>query len=128
MNMNEIPAELANLRRSMMFFAGLKVLLLFVGTTGLRISNVAIEIGPNFDRIIFLITMIIGWKTAFFLYASGGFLQLMGSTNHVVSAFFTSMPILACATVFVLGYGTWLPIWPEFWSIERWDFRSMQPQ
>lgn len=106
-----------------MFFATLKVFLLFVGPTGFKISGVTVEIGPNYDRIIFLITLVIGWKTAYFFYASGGWSNWRESTNHVVAAFFVAMPLLFSAGCFFLGSDVWLPVWSEFTSFDDWAFR-----
>lgn len=123
--MEHINTETANIRRSMLFFAMLKVLLLFIGSESIRVSGASIDISDHFDRIIFVLTMVLGWKIIYFLYAAtGGMRGVIESSNHVIAALFAFFPIVFSLIIFVLAYGVWVPVLGDFFTLDMWAYRK----
>lgn len=122
--MERADLQIPTIRRSMMFLSITKIFLLFVGARSISIAGSTVQISENFDRIIFLLTMAIGWKVVYFVYATfGGPRGLVESSNHVVASLFAFFPVFFGVVAFCLACGTWLPAFNDIFNLDTWTYR-----
>lgn len=115
--MERADLQISGIRKSMMFLSIAKIFLLFVGAKSFSIAGSSVEISENFDRIVFLLTMAIGWKTIYFLYAAtGGPRGLIESSNHVIATLFAAVPIFFGVVAFFLAWSVWVPVTGDFFD------------
>lgn len=124
-HMERADLQISGIRKSMMFLSIAKIFLLFVGANSISISGSKVEISENYDRIIFLLTMAIGWKVIYFIYAAtGGPRGLVESSNYVTSSMFAFFPIVLGIVAFCLAWGVWVPVFNEFLDFSTWSYRQ----
>ena len=124
-HMERADLQISGIRKSMMFLSIAKIFLLFVGTNSISIAGSRVEITDNYDRIIFLLTMAIGWKVLYFTYAAtGGPRGLVESSNYVISSMFAFFPIFLGIVAFFWAWGVWVPVFNEFFDFSTWPYRQ----
>lgn len=123
--MERTDLQISGIRKSMMFLSIAKIFLLFVGAKSISVAGSRVDISDNFDRIIFLLTMAIGWKVIYFLYAAtGGPKGLIESSNHVIASLFAFFPILFGVIAFCLAWGVWMPVFSDMLDFSTWAYRQ----
>lgn len=123
--MERTDLQISGIRKSMMFLSVTKIFLLFIGAKSISVAGSRVDISDNFDRIIFLLTLAIGWKVIYFLYAAtGGPRGLIESSNHVVASLFAFFPILLGVFSFCIAWEVWVPVFNDIFDFSTWAYRQ----